>query len=1163
MFIHLHNHSDYSLLDGLCRIPQLIDATVEYDASAVGLTDHGNMFGALEFYTKAKEKGIKPILGCEFYIASGSRLTKKTVKGEGKGGEIRYHLVLLAKNYTGYKNLSKLSSESYINGFYYKPRIDKELLNEYNEGLICLSGCVKGEIPQLIIDGNLDAARKSIQFYHDLFGEDYYLEIMRHGIKNQEKVIPHLAQFGEDFGIKLVVTNDAHYMKKEHAKAQDILLCVGTQAKVNDIKRLRFETNEFYYKSPDEMIELFHDYPEAIMTTLEIADKCDLEIELGENHYPVFELPDEIAAPLPCPAPPSGVEIKGGNADKYLRQLTMVGFKERYGENPPEEAVRRVENELNVISQTGFSNYFLIVWDFVRWAKEQGIPVGPGRGSAAGCTVSYNLGITNLDPTRYGLIFERFLNLERVSPPDIDIDFSDEKRESVIDYVREKYGADSVCRITTFGKMAAKSAVRDVARTLSLSFAESDKIARLIPEGPKVKLAESFSEVPELKKLIESDPRYREVWDNALIIEGSVRHSGTHAAGVVICPGRTVDFIPVYKMGGEGEEYTQYDMNWVDKLGLLKMDFLGLQTLSELDMTVHSAAKRGINIDLEHISLEDENVFKLFGDGATVGVFQFESGGMRDNLSKLKPERIEDLLAMCALYRPGPMDNIPTYIACRHGQKRPYYTHLKLESILKETYGVITYQEQVMRIATDLAGFSLGKADILRWAMGKKKMDLMKSLKKEFIEGFKNNAIGSKIAESIWKACEQFAKYGFVKAHAAGYALIAYQCAYLKANYPADYLASCLTVRRKNPNMVMKLLAECRALGVQVLPPDINESDYGFVATSKGILFGLVAIKSLGDAAVNAILTARKEHEHFASIHDFLMSVDLRVVNKRVIENLIDAGAFDAFGVNRATLLESLPGSVAYAQAIQEERERGQTTLFGGVGVDPAVHIPPPDFHHMDEWPPSELQSREKAVLGYYVTSHPLERFKDEIEGLANHRLADRDDFKDGMQLKTCGVVTSVKVKPTRKGDKWATVQIEDLTGSIDCLLFQPTFDKVQDLLFADQLVAISGRISKRDKEDETKLRIEDMIPLESASVSWGHSLRIRVESDRVTEPLVNRLEQIFNDYKGKTPVYIDISYTNGTIKTLKVSNYLVQPAPELVDRLTEIIGKDRVKVGY
>ncbi|MDP8228265.1 MAG: DNA polymerase III subunit alpha [Candidatus Electryoneaceae bacterium] len=1145
-FVHLHTHSDFSLLDGACRIPEMIEITLEQNAPAVALTDHGNMFGALEFYTQAREAGIKPIIGCEFYVAPKSRHEKKKSHNQ----ERHFHETILVKNITGYRNLVKLTSEAYISGFYYKPRIDKELLSQYHEGLICLSGCIQGELPQLLLNDDLDAARKLAQFYLDLFGDDYYIEIQRHHLDDQEKVLPYLAQLAEDMGIKLVASNDAHYLKREHAAAHDVLLCIGTQSQRTDEKRLRFSGSEFYLKSEAEMRELLPEYPDAIETTLEIAEKCDLEIPLGKHHFPIFQLPDE----------------QDLTADIFLERLTREGLTERYGDSPDQGVFDRMEIELGVISQTGFSNYFLIVSDFVRWAKEHQVPVGPGRGSAAGCLVSYCLGITNLDPIEYGLIFERFLNPERVSPPDIDIDFADNRREEVIAYVREKYGQDSVCRITTFGRMAAKSAIRDVARTLSVTYAEGDKIARLIPVqagNADIPLRKVLLEVPELKELIDSDPRFQELIDYASILQGSARHSGTHAAGVVICPGPTVDFIPVYEQTDSDELYTQYDMNWVDAMGLLKVDFLGLQTLTELDLTIKALRKKGIEIDLDTIPLDDQKTFQLFGDGLTTGVFQFESSGMRDNLKKLKPERLEDLLAMNALYRPGPMKMIKTYIECRHGQQKPQYTHSLLKPILNDTFGVIVYQEQVMRIATDLAGFSLGKADTLRWAMGKKKKHLMQGLKVEFIDGCITSGIDKKTGEKIYDTCEQFANYGFVKAHAAGYALIAYQCAYLKAHYTADYLAACLTVRTGKADQMMALLEECRVWNIKILPPDINESDFSFTATDEGIRFGMAAIKNVGGAAVKGNVAARDNVGVFTSLPHFVESVDLRVVNKKVIESLIYAGAFDSLGPNRASLFAAIPNVTSYAQTIQDERSRGQTTIFGDIGDDSSVLLPPPDIIEVDEWLPSELQSHEKDVLGYYITGHPLERFRREVKGFSTHHLDKKDNFTDGMNIRICGVITSARKRHTRKGKLMAIIRFEDLGGTIECLAFSETVETYEHLMVTDRFVGISGRIGRQDENDEPKLWVDEIIELEQVAAKWGRLVKIRISNEMVTEPLIDRLVRIVSDHPGKCPFYIDLLDDNGHIKKLKVGHkYSVNPVTDLIDRLVELFGEDGVSVG-
>ena len=1147
MFVHLHNHSDYSLLDGACRLPGLVQTAIDQKAPAVALTDHGNMFGALEFYTIARKAGIKPIIGCEFYVAPGSRLEKRA----GHKGEQRYHLVLLAKNYTGYLNLVKLSSEGYISGFYYKPRIDKELLAEHNEGLICLSGCIKGEIPQILLSGKMDEARKNVEFYRELFGDDFYLEMQNHGTPEQKRVIPLMAELAETTGVKLVATNDAHYLKREHASMHDVLLCVGTQSQRDQQDRLRFQTEEFFLKTPSAMSELFADYPEAIATTLEIAEKCDLEIPLGEHHFPLYDLPDP--------------EL---TADEYLSQLALQGLEKRFPEEMPGNARERLETELEVIKQTGFSNYFLITANFVNWAKEHEIPVGPGRGSAAGCLVSYCISITDVDPLKYNLIFERFLNPERVSPPDIDIDFSDDRREEVISYVRQKYGEDSVCRIITFGKMAARSAIRDVARVLGLTYAEGDRMARLIPAetGRDVTIATALKEVPELRRLVDSDLRFKEVMKHASIIEGTVRHAGTHAAGVVICPGPTVNYMPIYKQSDDEEIFTQYDMNWIDRLGLLKMDFLGLQTLQEIDLTLKALKRRGIDVNFNHRRQEydDQDTFELFAEGDTVGVFQFESAGMRDNLVKLKPERLEDLIAMNALYRPGPMQMIDEFIDRKHKRRKVTYSHPKLEPILENTYGIIVYQEQVIRIATDMAGFSLGKADNLRKAMGKKNTELMKAFGEEFIEGCVSNDIERKIADEIFILMSHFASYGFVKAHSAGYSIIAYQCAYLKCHYTAEYMASCLTVRSGNTEQVMKLLADCRAHDIRILAPEINESEEGFVATEKGIRFGLAAIKNVGDAGLKAILEARTEVESFNSLHQFLTAVDLRVVNRKVVESLIDGGAFDEIGPNRATLLASLPGATAYAGAIHDERLRGQTSLFGG-GEDEAgmINLPPPELHRMDEWPDIERQSREKDVLGYYITSHPLERFKHEACGLATHRLGDRDEFTDGMKIRVCVVLSSVRRKSTRKGDRMAILKVEDLTGSIEALVFPKSYEKFSKILETDNLLGLAGRVSRQDGGEEPKLVVDEAVAIEDVAEIWGEALKIRLASGHITVPLVDRLEKILEANPGKCPFFIDVVSPEGDVRTLKLGRFRIQPATELMQKLVELVGEDQVFYTY
>ncbi len=1147
MFVHLHNHTDYSLLDGACWIPKLVEIAAQQGAPAVGITDHGNLFGALDFYSKARETGLKPIIGCELYMALGSRLEKKP----GRAGEMRYHIVLLAKDLIGYKNLCRLSSEGFISGFYYKPRIDKELLVKYSQGLICLSSCQQGEIPQLILRNDFDGAREAALFYKQVFGDDFYIELMRHHKEEDEILVPRLAQLARDIKVKTVVTNDAHYLKREHSKAHDILLCIGTQSKVDDVNRLRFETDDYYLKTPQEMRELFADFPEAIDTTLEIADKCNVEIPLGERHFPIFSVPENEVGDAGKPL----------TADEYLEKLAYKGLYDRYGTSPSDEAKARIENELKVIKQTGFSNYFLIVWDFVRWAKEQGIPVGPGRGSAAGSIVSYCLGITNIDPLRWGLIFERFLNPERVSPPDIDIDFADDRRDDVINYVRRKYGEDAVCRITTFGKMAARSAVTDVARVLDISHSESKRITKLIPEKDYT-LDNAISEIPEIAELIKSDLRYKNLFEYAKIIEGSVRHSSVHAAGVVICPGPVLDFIPVYKNSDEPDLYTQYDMNWMEGLGLLKMDFLGLQTLQEINLTVKTLAKRGINIDLDNLTYDDPEVFKLFSEGKTTSVFQFESPGMRENLMRLKPEKLEDLIAMNALYRPGPMQMIEDFIARRHGRKTITYIHPRLEPILKETYGVIVYQEQVIRIATELAGYSLGRADLFRRAMGKKKQELMASQKTDFIKGCVANGIDKKSANEIFSVCEQFAGYGFVKAHSAGYAVIAYQCAYLKVHYPAEYFAACLTVRHNDSDLAMKIFAECRTLGINILPPDINLSEAAFTADGKNIRFGLAAIRNVGDAAVSAIINARNSvGGEFTSLTHFLSSVDLRTINKRVIESLIDAGAFDCFGESRATLAASLPSVMAYVQAVQEERECGQKNIFEGSERNQMVSLPSPVLHRVKELPIMELLSREKAVLGYFITTHPLISYAEILDRLFKYHLSYKESFEDGQNIKHYGIITGVGKKITKKGEHWAVLKIEDLTGTIEGLAFSSVYEKYKSVITVDRIIAFKGRVNRGEINDEPKIYLDDILDIDQALALWGGSISLTLHINEISDSLLARLEKIFVENPGSSEIFLKVNLPTGTEELLKIHKYKIKLSVSLIMHLRDWFGTERVEI--
>lgn len=1160
-FVHLHNHSDYSLLDGACRIPQLVAFAIQNKSPAIALTDHGNLFGALEFYTRCREAGIKPIIGCEFYMTvEGTR----TQKNNSKSGELRYHQVLLAKDYTGYRHLCQLSSEAYLTGFYYKPRIDKELLKEYHQGLICLSSCMQGEIPQKILNQDWNGAREAVKFYRDLFGDDFYLELQRHDLPNDALLVSGLCDLAKEFGVKLVATNDAHYLHRQDAELHDVLLCVGTQSRIDEPNRMRYGSDQFYLKTSQEMESLFADIPQAVENTLEIASKINIEIPLGKRHFPVYKDHKPTLTPTPR-ADATNLEnvtttSPEGSAEDLLRKLAYEGFAKRYGPDPKPQAKERLEYELKVICDTGFAHYFLIVQDFVNWAKRQGIRVGPGRGSAAGCIVSYALGITEVDPLQWNLIFERFLNPERVSPPDIDIDFADDRRDEVIRYVAERYGEDSVCRIITFGRMKSRSAIRDVGRVLNIPIHIINQIAKYIPDDEDFPLINAPREIPEIKEIVKNDQTLIKLFQYAQFLVGAVRHPSVHAAGVVICPGPVREYLPVYKNPDDPEIYTQYDMTWLDALGLLKIDLLGLKTLQEIELTLEYLRQDGIELDIAHIPLDDKKVLDLFGTGNTIGIFQFEKATMRNSLKRLKPDRFEDLVAMNALNRPGPMAMMDEYIARRHGRKPVTYLHPKLEPILRESYGIIVYQEQVMRIATELAGFSYARADLLRKAMGKKKQEVMDELSTEFIEGLKHSGIDTSTAKEIFNLCQQFARYGFVKAHSVGYALIAYQCAYLKTYYPAQYLAACLTVRASDPDQMLQLITDCRELGIHVLPPDINESDVGFRPSPEGIRFGLSALKNVGEGAAREIVNTRAELGRFDSITHFLACVDPRIINKRVLEALIDAGAFDGFGFTRASLEAALPALLAYAQAVHEEKERGLIGLFSSEGT--ASTLPLPGILNVAEWPHTELLSREKKVLGYFISGHPLDKIPKAYLPLFSHHLGEKDDFEAEQNVRVKGVITKVERKVNRSGDRWATFTLEDERGTIECLAYSQVYSLHQNAIAPDQIVALVGSVLKIDENDTPRIQVDEIFPLPDAVRRWSQTLLVKLPYQTITPPLVKRFKMLLNSYPGPCPVGIEVVMENGSGTVLEVNSAGVDPSQlEFIQRLEELVGKDSVKV--
>ncbi len=988
-FVHLHNHSDYSLLDGAQNVNVLVNTVHDLGMDAVALTEHGNMFSVIPYYKAARKTGIKPIIGCEIYVAQGSRFDKTS---RATGGWGNNHLVLLAQNYTGYKNLMKLVTFGYLEGFYYRPRIDMELLRKYSSGLICLSACLKGAVPEKLLRGDWDGARETALAFAEIFPDRYYLEIQNHGIPEEAANIENMVKLSSDLHLPLVATNDAHYAIKEHADAHDIHICLGTGKDRNDPNRLRYATPEFYFKSQDEMYSLFKDYPEAIENTRRIADSIDVEIPMGTYHLPEFPIPEDASTQDP---------------DIYLKQLTETGLQSKYGEITP-ELRQRMNHELSVIKKMGFAGYFLITSDFVRYAKDHSIPVGPGRGSAAGSLVSYALDITTIDPIQHHLLFERFLNPERVSMPDINIDFCIERRQEVIDYIKSRYGENSVTQIITFGKMKARAVVRDVGRVLGYSFGEVDRIAKMIPEGPKVKLKKAIEEDPALKEAAETT--YKQLFDYSLILEGMNRHASTHAAGVVIAPDDLTEFVPLYK-SNKDDITTQYDMKGLEELGLLKMDFLGLRNLTVIDRAIRLIReRRQEEIDIENIPMDDPEVYALFAKGLTVGIFQFESSGMREFLKKLQPTVIEDLIAMNALYRPGPMENIDDFIQRKHGKKKITYLHPSMEPILKETYGIIVYQEQVMQLANAIAGFSLADADLMRRAMGKKIASLMAEMSEKFINGAVAKGIPKKKAVEIFSLIEKFAQYGFNKSHSTAYAYVAYQTAWLKAHYPAEFMSANLTSEMSSTDRVVILINECRKLGIRVNPPDINVSRVQFYPSDeKTITFGLNAIKNVGTKALEKIIEARDTDGHFKTLFDFTARVDLRAVNKKVLESLIMAGAMDSLAGTRAAKFKAVDDALKYGQQVHQQGNKNQFDLFGNGDNGQSKLIREPVLGQEDEWPEQERLDKEKEVTGLYMSGHPLLKYAEELEELSTFDFTEKVNTGDNDMVRIGGIIHSKK----------------------------------------------------------------------------------------------------------------------------------------------------------
>ncbi len=1154
-FIHLHNHSHYSLLDGAASIDGLVHAAVENNMPALALTDHGVMFGAIEFYKKAKKAGIKPIIGVEAYVVTkGSRFKKEATRSvaDGQGRGIYDHIVLLAKNLQGYRNLVKLCTLGHTEGFYYKPRIDSELLKRYADGLIALSACAGGVVSRPLAAGNYTEAREAALIYKEIFGGDFYIEIQNHGVDKENIVREHAPRLARESGIKLIATNDIHYIKQEHAVAHNVMMLIPDAGALNttDYKQLRYQTDQIYFKSAEEMCGLFKDYPEAIESTLEVNQKIEKYVIEPEKAYmPKFPIPADAGL---------------NTLEDYLDRLAREGLEKRYTK-VTKEIEDRLNHELSIIKGMGFAGYFLIVQDFVNAARAMDVRVGPGRGSAVGSLVSYVLGITNVDPQKYDLLFERFLNPERVSMPDIDVDFADDKREMVIQYVKQKYGEDAVAQVITFGTLSARAVLKDVGRVLGIPLGTIDSITKQIPSvlGKVTPLAEVLEKNAELKWVKESnDPRIRELIDISLVLEGMNRNVSTHASGVVIAPGPISEYVPLFKTPAT-ESMTQYSMKDLEEAGLLKMDLLGLSMLTIIENTLKVVKQNhGEEIDLDNIPENDAKTLELFAKGQTVGVFQFESSGMQESLRKLKPTTISDLVAMNALYRPGPMEMIDEFIRRKNGLQRIEYLHPMLEQILKETYGIIVYQEQVMRIASEIAGFSLAKADIMRRAMGKKDRKLMARQKEEFIDGAANRGTSKKLAGDIFDLIEKFASYGFNKSHSVVYALIAYHTAYLKAHYPAEFFAAAMSVEFGNTDKVVQLIEEARKFAIHLLPPDVNESDVSFIVTPKGIRFGMSAIKNVGVAAVENVIKVRNEGGRFENVFDFCRRVDLRLVNRKTLESLIQAGAFDSLSGHRAQLFECSEKAVLFGQSTQGHESRGQSTLFESSPIKGTVERYPP-LPEVTPWSETEKLSREKRVLGFYVSGHPLQKYEMEVNAFATARFGEvtvEGGVKNGSPVRVCGVISVVKKKIDKKGNLMAFITMEDFTGKGECIVFSKTYERFVHHLHPESMVMVIG---KTDAGGETfKVLADEIYPMESVRQKFTRSIVLSFHVNDVQENAIVELRKLMEKHQGSCRCYIHVvDADRKTPSRFQAPKFGVDASDQFLAEVKRILGPNCVRI--
>ena len=1148
-FVHLHLHTDYSLLDGACEIGELTAEAARRGMPAVAVTDHGNLFAAANFYHQATTHGVKPIIGCEVYVAPDSH------KNRGAEAERSNHLVLLCENEEGYRNLIQLVSTGFLDGFYYKPRVDHDLLARHSKGLIALSACLRGEVADALLSEKYDQARANAYRLRDIFGKgNFFLEVQDQGIEVETRVNRDLVKLSRESGIPLVATNDCHYLTKSDAHAQEVLMCIQTGKTMSDSQRMKFATDQFYFKTAEEMAQVFRELPDAVARTVAIAERCNVKIQRVSNSFPEFKVPE------------------GETTDSYFERVAREGFASRVPQlerlatqnqlrHSLAEYEQRLSDEIRMIQKMRFAGYFLIVWDFIRYARAQGVPVGPGRGSAAGSLVSYALQITDVDPLQYDLLFERFLNPERISMPDIDIDFCMRRRGEVIDYVRKTYGEKNVAQIITFGTMAAKAVLKDAGRALDMPYGEVDKIAKMVPATLNIELEDALKQTPQLESLRKTDERVKELVEVALRLEGLARHASTHAAGVVISPQPLTEIVPLYK-SNKDEITTQYDMNALERIGLLKMDFLGLTTLTVLDDAVRLIQQnRGKTIDLATLPLEDAAVYALFSRGDTTGIFQFESHGMRDILKRYQPTRLEDLTALNALYRPGPIQGgmIDDFIARKHGKKKVTYDLPELEEILSETWGVILYQEQVMQIANRLAGFSLGDADLLRRAMGKKKPEEMAAQREKFLTGCHARKVPAKKAEKIFDLMAEFAGYGFNKSHSCAYALLAYETAWLKTHYPVEFVAAMLTSETGNTEKVVKYINEARSMGITVLPPDVNSSDLNFTPVGENIRFGLAAIKNVGENTLKGILAAREALGKFTNFFEFCEAVDTRLLNKRVLESLVRSGALDGLGTHRAQMMAVIDRAIERAQKLQRAKESGQHGLFGGAAA--AAAPPTPEaLPEVDPWPEHELLAAEYSTLGFFISGHPLDKYAGRLQDLKAIDLSTLEGRRNGEEIVVAGIIVQARPMRSRRGARWAILTLQDRTGVCEALVFPEAFQKLEPILKAATPLLVKGRVAVEDVG--TRVIVADAKQLdqvrEANSNGSASVLRVRVNRNAIDAGVIDQLHELFISHPGRCRIAFELVQDDGTEATIDASNE-VQADPALVARVREICGTDSV----